>query len=157
MLRRILAVVAGLVAFITLVAAFDGLSSVFFPTPAGFDPNDVDSVRAHIENMPVVALVIVLAGSTLGALGGSFLTGVLIGEGSSFWPFITGAIGLVATVMNALGRPHPTWFVAAAPLGVVAATILGFWLVWRRGGKSVRRAPASPKPQTGRGRRSQGA
>jgi O-antigen/teichoic acid export membrane protein len=157
MLRRILAVVAGLVAFIALVAAFDGLSGALFPAPAGFDPNDIDSVRAHIENMPVVALVIVLAGSTLGALGGSFLTGFLIGEGVSFWPVITGVVGLCATMVNALTRPHPAWFVAAAPIGVVAATVLGWWLAWRRAGKSVRRAPASLNPQPRRGRRSQGA
>jgi len=158
MLRRVLSVVAGLVVFIVLVALCDAISSALFPIPGGLDINDTDSVRAYIANTPVAGLAIVLAGSTFGALAGSFVTGLLIGEGSSFWPYITGLFGMAATLANALTLPHPTWFVAAAPLLVIAATILGALLARRSRKTTAPRARASAKPPAKRtGRRSQGA
>jgi len=158
MLRRVLSVVAGLVVFIVLVALFDAISSALFPVPGGLDINDIDSVRAYLANIPVAGLAIVLAGSTLGALAGSFVTGLLIGQGSSFWPYITGVVGMAATLANAFTLPHPAWFVTAAPLLVIAATILGAWLASRSRRGSAPRARVSAKPAAkSTGRRSQGA
>ncbi len=121
MLRQILAVAAGIVVFLAIVAALDGLASVLFPLPPSIDPNNPDVFRDYMANLPTGALVIVLLGSTLAAFAGTYVSGILVGGGAWYWPYVTGAIGLVATLWNALSLPHPLWFVVAAPLGALTS------------------------------------
>jgi hypothetical protein len=149
MLRRILAVAAGLVAFLALVAAFDGLASLLFPLPPSADPNNPDSFRPQLANVAAAALAIVLTGSTLAAIAGTYVTALLLDLGDVYWPFITGAIGLIATLANALTVPHPVWFVVAAPLGVIGGAGLAVWLASRRRGSGAARAPAKTKQRKG--------
>ncbi|MGH7711082.1 MAG: hypothetical protein ACREOG_07350 [Gemmatimonadaceae bacterium] len=146
MLRRILAIAAGIVVFIAIVSIFDGLGSLLFPTPPGFDPNNPDAIRERMANTPAGALAIVLLGSTLAALAGSYVTSMLIGVGGMLWGFVTGGLGLLATLVNALTVPHPAWFVIAALVGVIGATVLGVWLSGRRKPARVSRTTAPPRP-----------
>ncbi|MGQ0642030.1 MAG: hypothetical protein ACT4P6_14865 [Gemmatimonadaceae bacterium] len=149
MLRRILAVAAGVVVFLAVVALLDGLASVLFPAPPSIETN-ADAIPDQMPSIPLGALVIVLAGSTLAAFGGSYVTGMLGGAGVSYWPYVTGAIGLAATVTNALSLPHPLWFVVAAPVGVIGATVLGAWLSGRNAPGPRKVAPAPPPRQAAR-------
>jgi hypothetical protein len=148
MLRRILAIAAGIVVFLAVVAALDGVKTLLFPPPPNVDASNPDALRDLAANAPVAALAIVIAGSTLGALAAAYVSGILIGGNATFWPYITGTVALLATLTNALRLPHPLWFVAAAPLGVVAATVLGAWLAARMSrGRLPARTPAPAKPQ----------
>jgi len=146
LLRRILAVAAGVVVFIAIVSICDGVANALFQSPPSVDPSNPDALRDQMANVPLGALVTVLAGSTLGALAGTYITGILIGDGATYWPFVTGVIGLAATVMNALTLPHPSWFVLAAPAGVIGASVLGWWLSGRRTRPIRKIAPSPQRP-----------
>jgi hypothetical protein len=141
-LRRVLAISAGAVVFILGFVLFDALSSIVFPTPPGFDPSDPDAVSAHLANTPPTALAIVLLGSIVAAFAGSYVTATLIGAGGALFGLVTGGVSLAGTMASAITNRHPVWFLAAAPLGVSAASALAVWLMMRKApAKAKRSAP----------------
>jgi hypothetical protein len=133
--------------FIAIAAAFDGLAGALFPPPQATDPSDLDAVREQMANIPLGAHVVVVVGSTLAAIAASYVTGILVGS-ASFWPFATGAIALALTLANALRSTRPSWFLIAAPAGVIAAAALGWWLSGRNAKPIKKVAPATPPRQS---------
>lgn len=85
MLRRSLALVAGLVLGMAIVFLVEGLGGIVFPAPPGMDPNNPDTVRDRMSLVSVGALLFVLAAWALGALAGSYVAGRLIGLGGALW------------------------------------------------------------------------
>ena len=77
MLRKILAVVLGVVAGSVFNMAIVTLSNAVYPLPAGLDPNDFEAFKAHVEThgLPTGALIMVLVAHA----GGSFVSGFVCG------------------------------------------------------------------------------
>ncbi|MEK6246714.1 MAG: hypothetical protein N2C12_00960 [Planctomycetales bacterium] len=94
MVRKILAVLLGILIGGVFNMAMVTVSNTIYPLPAGIDPNDFEAFTAYVEanGLPSGALLIVLVAHA----GGSFVSGF--------------ACGLIA---------RRTWYVAAAFLGVV--------------------------------------
>lgn len=132
MLRRILAIVAGLVAAMAIIFAVEALGRALFPLPEGMALNDPESMRAGTDLIPIGALASVLAAWTVGALAGSYIVGRLIGTGGAALAYVAGAFVLVGAAWTTMRMPHPIWFVAATPLLIVGATVLGAWPSRRR-------------------------
>ncbi len=128
MLRRILAVVAGLVVAMAVVFAVEALGGIAFPPPPGMDPADPDSVRHNMASVTIGALVFVLVAWTLGALAGSYVVGRLIGPGGWRWGLVAGAFVMLGGIANMTRIPHPLWFVLTSPAVVIGAAVLGAWL-----------------------------
>lgn len=128
MLRRSLALVAGLVLGMAIVFLVEGLGGIVFPAPPGMDPYNPDTVRDRMSLVSVGALLFVLAAWALGALSGSYVAGRLIGLGGALWAGVVGALVMAGCIAKMTQFPHPAWFVVASPLAVMGATVLGTWL-----------------------------
>ncbi len=127
MLRRILAIVAGLVAAMAIIFAIEAVGRALFPLPSGMALNDPESMRDRMDLIPVGALASILVAWTVGALAGSYSVGRLIGTGGFMLAYIAGGVVLVWAAWMTMRMPHPIWFVAAAPILIVGATVLGAW------------------------------
>ncbi|RVU40920.1 hypothetical protein EOE67_04930 [Rheinheimera riviphila] len=133
-LKKILALVIGLVICVSTVALLEQLNhSLFIPTSASTaDSHDPSVATAFMKNLPVAAYLMVLFAWLAGTALGIAAASVLIKRVSRlFVPVITGVM-LLSTIANFYLLPHPTWLMIAA---VVLIPVTGFgtgWLLHRR-------------------------
>jgi len=130
-LKKILALVIGLVVCVATVAVLEQLNhSLFVPTSATTaDAHDPSVATAFMKNLPVVAYLMVLfawlAGTALGIAAASLLVKKV---SRLFVPIITGVM-LISTIANFYLLPHPTWLMVAAVVLIPCAGIgTGWWL-----------------------------
>ena len=123
MLRRVMGVVVGVAVGMVVVMITEAIGHVLWPPPEGMDPNDVESVRAHLKELPLGALVTVLVAWTLGGLVGSTATGRI--TGSCRLAVVPGALVMLGALMMLFSLPHPWWFWPGTLLLVPGATWFG--------------------------------
>ncbi len=125
MVRRVIAVVAALVAASLVVFLFEYLGSRFFPA-VGVDMTD----RAQIEQavrtgmIPTGAMVMVAAGWIVGAVVGATVALRIGRVGGGVPTMIFAALFTVICAMNLLAFPHPSWMWFAGLVMVPAAAVL---------------------------------
>ncbi|QDU94435.1 hypothetical protein [Lignipirellula cremea] len=142
LLRKILAVVLGIIAGSAFNMAIVTLSHVAFPLPKGVDPNDMEAFQAHVaaHGLPLGALLMVLLAHAGGSLASGFVCGLVAGR-----PWYAAAVGLgilwlCGGVAMLLVLPAPLWFAVADVVLYVPAALLGVFL----GGAVTESKP--PKP-----------
>jgi hypothetical protein len=140
LLRSVLAVLAGLVVCFVLILAIQALGMLLYPPPPGLDFNDREAMQELLQNVPVGALLLVLASYFVGVLAGSWVAGRLAGRAAVLHGLIIGVFFFGAAVVNLMQIKHPLWFTVAS-LGLFLPAA---WL----GGRLV---PARPIPRGGWG------
>jgi hypothetical protein len=127
MVRKILAVLIGIVAGSVFNMAIVTLSHTVYPLPEGIDPNDFDAFRAHLETsgMPTGALLMVLSAHA----GGSFVSGLSCGLiAKRAWYVAAVALGLLwmcGGIAMLMMLSSPIWFAVADVVLYVPAALLG--------------------------------
>ena len=127
MIRKILAVLIGVVAGSVFNMAIVTLSHAVYPLSEGMDPNDFDAFRAHVaaNGMPTGALLMVLVAHA----GGSFVSGLLCGLiAKRPWYVAAVALGLLwmcGGIAMLMMLPSPIWFAVADVILYVPAALLG--------------------------------
>ncbi|MDH3718657.1 MAG: hypothetical protein OES79_11105 [Planctomycetota bacterium] len=126
-MRKILAVVMGVVAGGVFNMAMVDVSHAVYPLPEGLDPNDFDAFRAHVEanGLPAGAMIMVLVAHA----GGSFVSGFVCGL-IALRPWYVAAVGLgllwtCGGIAMLMMLPAPTWFAVADVVLYVPAALLG--------------------------------
>ena len=127
MLRKVLAVIAGLVATGLVVGLVQMLGRYLYPMAPGSDPNDIEAVKEYVENAPFMALFFVIISYAGGALTGGFTATKIANDSSRAPAFIIGAIFALISVYMMLTIPSPFWFwilgIAAWGLVMVGRTL----------------------------------
>jgi hypothetical protein len=123
--RVILAIVAGCVLSVLVVAGVEALAHQIYPPPDGFDMRDPVAMQTVIARMPVGAFVIVVFGWMLGAGLGAWLATRFSRTGKAWPGGIVGGATLGATGMNLFTIAHPTWVIIVALIGIPLATWVG--------------------------------
>jgi hypothetical protein len=126
--RAILAVIAGCVLSVLIVAGLEALGHQIYPPPAGVDLTDPAAMRTLVAQMPVGAFVILVSGWVLGAGLGAWLATKLSGIGKAWPGGIVGGATLGATGINLFTIAHPVWVVIVALIGIPVATWVGIRL-----------------------------
>ncbi len=109
-MKRVLAVLAGLVVGILVIFLSQAIEMLIFPPPVNFDPNDPIQLKELMEKAPPTSLALVLIGYFLGAFVGGLIATVVV-KGQSWVPaLIVGAVLTVLGLINLLAIPHPIWF-----------------------------------------------
>jgi hypothetical protein len=130
MIRKILAVVIGLVAGGAFNMAMVTASQAVYPLPEGIDPNDFEAFKAHVEahGMPTGALIMVLVAHA----GGSLVSGLVCGLiAMRSWYVAAIGMGILWTcggITMLMMLPAPTWFAVADIVLYIPAAVLGVWL-----------------------------
>ncbi len=124
MLRKIAAVLLGVLASVATVMLIEWISHQVYPLPPGMDFNDPEKVRVYASSLPLGAFLAVLLGWMMGTMVGGITACQVAREKPVVFASIIGAVMLAATVANLVMIPHPTWFSIAAIVVIAAGTLL---------------------------------
>lgn len=124
MIRKIFAVVLGVVTAVILIIAIETLSHAIYPTPDGMDVNNKEAVQAYVADAPVTALLLVMAAWLVAALAGGLLACFIARETPLVYAAIVGGLVLLGTIMNLISIPHPLWFSITSVLAIIATIFI---------------------------------
>ncbi|MBB4804894.1 uncharacterized protein YacL [Chryseobacterium defluvii] len=110
MLRKILSVVAGIIAGSVIVGLVEWLGHYLYPLPAGMKSNDMEAMKEYIPNAPFMALFFVIIAYALGALAAGFVSTKIARDGKNIYAIICGIIFVIITIINLAMLPTPAWF-----------------------------------------------
>ncbi len=110
MVRRILAVIGGIIAGSLTVAAVEMLGHYLYPLPAGMKSDDMEAMKEYISNAPFMALFFVIIAYALAALMVGFVSTKIANDGKNKYAIIGGVIFLIITIVNLAMLPTPIWF-----------------------------------------------
>jgi hypothetical protein len=127
MIRKILAVIIGLVAGSIFNMALISVSNAMYPLPPGIDPNDFEAFQAHVEanGLPAGALILVLVAHAGGSLVSGLVCGLIAGRAWYAAAIGMGLLWMCAGGAMLLMLPAPIWFAVADVVLYVPAALLG--------------------------------
>ena len=127
-LRSILAVATGLVVAMVTIAVLETASHLVFPPPSGLDPHDPESVRKLIDQLPLGALVSVLAAWTVATFAGGRLAAWIAQTSPLAHSFCVFIVLILSAITTMTLIPHPIWMWIGAltllPAAMLAAARL---------------------------------
>src|SRR5262245_10350405 len=110
MVRKILAVIVGLITGSAFNIAMIMISWMIYPPPADVDlMKDPEAMKAYVATLPAPAFLIVLVAHAGGALVGGLVTSAIARRSPTVLGAIVGAFFLVGGIMNAMSIPAPIW------------------------------------------------
>lgn len=110
MLRRILAVIAGIIVGSIGIWLIERLGHSLYPLPAGLKPTDMEGFKTYVENLPFMGKFIVILGYALGALLSGFVATKVANNNKPTAAIICGIIFMFFTIYNMVVLPTPAWF-----------------------------------------------
>ena len=122
-LRRIGAVIAGMIVAFAIVAGAEGIAHVIYPPPPGTDMHDMAKVKAFVATLPLSALLVVLAGWLIATFVATWLAARI--AGTPIPGYVVGALLLCGGIANAFMIPQPVWFSIASFVIYIGATWVG--------------------------------
>lgn len=128
MMRHIISTVVGIAISVAVVSLVQFLGHMVYPPPAGMDPNDPDSIAKFVKDLPVGALLFVVAAWQLGSFSGAFAASWLMARGGdapvSIIPAVIVGLTILAATLYMLSLiSHPLWM-------MIAGVILPLPLAW---------------------------
>lgn len=129
-LRRIVALVAGVLVLGLVVLTLQEASAALHPLPEGvdpFDPADAESFEAYLEGMPPLSWALVFFSELLGALFGGLTAGWIADRRPRLFGGIIVGLAVLGSVMNWVAFSHPVWFMVGQLVGyaLVLMTVTG--------------------------------
>lgn len=113
MVRKIGAVVLGVLTLGAVVMTLQQVSVALWPLPEGldpFDPAQADAWSAYLESMPSAAWLLAMVSEVLGALCGAVVAGWVARDAWKNAAGIVVGLGLAFSVANWVSFRHPAWF-----------------------------------------------
>jgi hypothetical protein len=125
--RAVLAVLAGIVVAFMAVLAVELVGLVIFPQPAGMNPADPESVRAHFSEIHTGSFVTVIIAWSLAAFAGPAVARRITGRPRLRWPpLVVIALFALLCAYNLAVVPSPVWMLPVAIVMVGASSMLGY-------------------------------
>ena len=131
--RNIGAGLAGVLIAMLSVWLVQKIGHAVYPPPANLDLNDLEAMKSYVGGLPIGAFLFVVASYFIGTAVGTCVACAIGTMLPRIYALLVGCLMLVATAMNVMMIPHPTWFIVLA----VVAIVIGAWL-----GTMCRRASA---------------
>jgi hypothetical protein len=136
MIRKILAVVLGVVAGGIVIGVSEAIAHTIYPVPAGLDPSKPEMIAEYIRTAPLGALIAVLISWALGALVAGVVATLIARVADAKSALIAGGVLLLFSLINMFVIPHPVWFRIAGILLFLPLAGLGYVLVKPRSAAS---------------------
>ena len=124
MIRKVSSIMFGLIIAVTLVIVVQMIGHALYPPPAGTDFNDPESVRAMMDSVSPMSLVIVIVSYVLGTFGGGLLAALVARETPALYAAVIAAFVMLGTILNLFSIPHPLWFSVSAVVSIVATALI---------------------------------
>ncbi len=145
LLRTILALLAGVVVTFFTISAVGQLGHILYRIPAELDWQDSSAVSAYLKQLPVGALLLVLAGWLLGIFTGMTAATLLAGRSRGRFALAIGSLVFLGAVSNFYLRPHPMWLMVLSLITIPLVTLLCWWALKKRVGQPVLPAEGEQK------------
>ena len=123
--KNIGAGLAGVIIAMLSVWLVQKIGHAVYPPPADIDLNDFEAMKDYVAGLPIGALLFVIASYFIGTLVGTCVACAIGTMLPRIYALLVGCLMLVATTMNVMMIPHPTWFILAAVIAIVAGAWLG--------------------------------
>lgn len=128
MKRKVFAVVLGVVVAVVVIIAIEMLGHSVYPPPDGLDLTNTEAMRAYVMDLPLGALLFVMAAWLVATLAGGLLACFIARETPLIYSAIVGGLVLVGTIINLMSIPHPLWFSITSVLAIIATIFVTGWL-----------------------------
>ena len=122
--RKIGAIGAGILVAFTFVAFIEYIGHLVYPVPDDLDLQNQDAFKKFVADLPLGALLFVIAAWVIGAVGGSIVAGVIAGQPTMIYTVVVTGIVLLASIINMVAIPHPIWFSVTAVVLLIASVWL---------------------------------
>ena len=133
-LRFIVAVVSGAVVAFGVTAGVETIGHTVYPVPPGLDFKNSEALADYVRQLPIGALMFVLAASAIATFLGALLAARIARANGARAARVVGLMVLAASLTNFFRIPHPIWFMAATVIVIpLASTLAGLITVkqWR--------------------------
>ncbi|GAB5522519.1 MAG: hypothetical protein Roseis2KO_03910 [Roseivirga sp.] len=127
--KRILPVIAGLLAGWVAIFALEAVNHIFYPPPADLDFTDKAALTEFMQALPALAFVLLLVSWMIGTFIAGMVGALLNKEAWKNSSIIIGVILALGSIINMTLIPHPTWLMIVASLAYVPTTYLGGRLI----------------------------
>ena len=131
MIRKILAVIGGLVSGGVVITLVEMVARQLHPVPEGVKMDDLAAMAEHAGKTPLSAQIAVLVGYALGAITAGYISTVIAKDGKKIYAVICAALLFIATIANLSMIETPVWFWVIALLLWTPLAILGHRLAAR--------------------------
>ena len=110
MLRRILAVVVGIIVGSICITVVEKIGHYLYPPPAAAAAGDMKALQVYINDAPFMALFFIILAYALAAIVSGFTASKISNNGKSTAAVICGSIFLLMTIYMMVSLPTPMWF-----------------------------------------------
>ena len=126
MIKQIISVVVGVIGGMAAMMVINYISGLMYPIPQALDTTNAEAMGAYIDQLPIMAKVIVLISWMVSAFVAGLVAALIAPEGKGRTMAIyAGAALMLGGVVNAFSIPHPTWMLIIGLLQYIPLAHLG--------------------------------
>lgn len=109
MLRKIFAVIGGMIVGNLIIFLMEAINHYHYPLPKGVTYENKEAFSKYVESLPTDAMLMIIAGYVIGAFAAGFVSTKIAKDGKPYYAIICGALLLTAIIWNFTMLPTPTW------------------------------------------------
>ncbi len=109
-MRKVLAVLAGILTGMIAISLVQMLGHYLYPEPEGLDTNDLNQLAEYVKTAPFMALFFVVLSYAFGALSSGFVSTKIANDGKQIYAIICGIVFLILSIFMMSSLPTPIWF-----------------------------------------------
>ena len=131
-MKKILAIVAGVVVGFVIVFIGDATTHALSPIPANLNVADKTSIANYISTIPLYVMIIMAIFWLLSVFIGSMLAARINRSEWKNTALITGGILMAASILNLMLIPHPLWMWLVVIIGYIPIAFIGGRMVRKK-------------------------
>ena len=108
--RKILAVVAGIIAGSLTVFLLEAIGHLIVPPPPAMDATNLESIRAAMSQMPLSTFVLVLVAWCGGSFVGGLVAAAIARSSGRACALAVAGLIVLSGIISMIMIPHPIWF-----------------------------------------------
>lgn len=135
MLRKIVAILVGVIATSVAVGLVQQLGHYCYPLPEGTNPNDPEAIKKYVETAPFMPLFFVIISYAVGALVGGFVATKIANDGKKSYAILLGIVFLLTSIYMMIIIPSPIWFWILG-ISVWGLVLVGYQLALKNGSRN---------------------
>lgn len=112
MLKKLLGILAGMVAGGLTVGIVESVGHMIFPPPAGVNAADPEALATIMDQIPVGAKLAVIAAWAAGSLVAGWVAAKIAAPAGMLPALVAGAVLLAGGLYSLVTIPHPVWMAA---------------------------------------------
>lgn len=132
MLRKIIAVIFGFAAGVTIIALMETLGWMLYMAGHEISLKDPSSGATYFSALPDGVFYIVLISWAFGSITAGMVSTLVIRKNNRFPALIAGLLLMLSGIINMIMMPHPAWFIVSGILIFLPFSYIGYKLTGKK-------------------------